>query len=384
MTNDEHPAPEGAPPPRSVFEIAERSAELHIHPVGGVAEIYRMEQARSGKARAAFIRVATLDLDSGEVAPVGARRLTSAERADVTKWLAMRAASGDDPIERARGLLADAAEAIRAADAIDGVDAQSLLMALHFARLQVVDRLLAPRNATLAASRHAAAGDLEEAARGHAAWGRFEEAEAAIRNALSKAPGDAELHRRLAELLNNQGRLEEARSANARAASLRPDGVEILRQRGHLAAMAGDWPAVAEAFERVAALAPGPDAWRMLGRARFEVGATAAAADALRRAAALAPEDGRIQALIAAVEVRRGNWGLARAAALRSVAGDAATVGDWLHLARSCVELADADEGARALARAAALAPPENRPAPLAVRFEALEARLAALRDGDV
>ena len=381
MTKDEETESGRASPPRSVFDMAERGAGLHIHPSGERAEIYRMEQARHGKARAAFVRTATLNLASGEIEPVGARRLSAGERRQIEDWAVRRLAEGEDPAARARRLLAKAADAIREAPELGGAEAQSLLMALHFARLQVVDRMLAPRNASLASAAESSLAALMEAARSHEAWGRFEDAETLIRNALEKWPGSVDLLWMHTGVLMNLGRMKEARSANAKALAQKPGASEFLRREGYLAWLAEDWAALARAFGEIWDQQMSGFECRILGRARIELGELDAADEALRRAVDVAPEDAQTHALISDLACLRENWTEARAAGERSVALDPGNLGAWLYLGRARIELGEAAEARAALQAAGALSPVENRPRKLAEWFGALEGRLAALED---
>jgi superkiller protein 3 len=73
--------------------------------------------------------------------------------------------------------------------------------------------------------------------------GRLDEAVAAFRRGLERAPGDAEAHYDLGNALREQGRCDEAVAAYRRAIELKPDYAEAycnlgvtLRQQGKFTA----------------------------------------------------------------------------------------------------------------------------------------------------
>lgn len=86
--------------------------------------------------------------------------------------------------------------------------------------------------------------------------GDFDAAATALRQALSRAPGDAGLIRSLGEALSANGQLEEAAAALEDGARQRPHDGDLLLDLGFARAATGDNAAALEALDRAVAANP--------------------------------------------------------------------------------------------------------------------------------
>ena len=103
--------------------------------------------------------------------------------------------------------------------------------------------------------------------------GRFDEAEALLRQATEAAPTYAEAHNSLGTLLLETGRAAEARDALERAVALRPDYANAHTSLGNALSAAGAGEEAAQAYRRAISLDPyDPQAHHRLARTRLALG----------------------------------------------------------------------------------------------------------------
>jgi predicted O-linked N-acetylglucosamine transferase (SPINDLY family) len=135
-------------------------------------------------------------------------------------------------------------------------------------------------------------GDLSPVARARLlrSRGRIGEALAALREAVSAEPGNAEAHHQLGNLLKGMGAHAEAVQVLAEAARLDPRQAAIWLNLGVSCLELGRLPQAEDCFRQAIALEPGrPEAHNILGHVLLAQGRCAAAARALDRALELRP-----------------------------------------------------------------------------------------------
>lgn len=131
------------------------------------------------------------------------------------------------------------------------------------------------------------------------ALGRTEEATAAVRAYLEKAPTSGGAHVELAKCLAAEGKVDEGRASIDRALEVDPGDLQALQFRF--------WPAKADDIEKVNGAIPAlkefadahassPGVWRSLARAYDVVGRHDDALETFAKAVSLAPEDDEIRA----------------------------------------------------------------------------------------
>jgi Flp pilus assembly protein TadD len=121
--------------------------------------------------------------------------------------------------------------------------------------------------------------------------GRLGEAEALLREACARQPGDAEAWHLLGHLLTVRGEARGAVDALERAVALAPDNVEALYNLAMAHAAAGDRQAALDVLERVTSIKPRWFApWLALGNLHAERDRVDEAEDVYRRALEFVPD----------------------------------------------------------------------------------------------
>ena len=120
---------------------------------------------------------------------------------------------------------------------------------------------------------------------GHYDAGRLEEAEAALRRVVAAAPGHAEAHYKLGNVLAGRGQAEAAEAALRQALSLKPDFHQAWNNLGNLARFSGRAAEAEDCFRRaLACRADLPEALSNLGGMLAEAGRACEAEEAFRAA----------------------------------------------------------------------------------------------------
>lgn len=120
--------------------------------------------------------------------------------------------------------------------------------------------------------------------------GRLDEAQAALGQALTVDPGNADLHNRRGLLLQALGRSDAARAAYEQAVALLPRHAGAFNNLGTLFTQQGRWAEAAQAFGRAVALRPDHAlAWHNLGYVQREQKALDASVHSFEQALAAAP-----------------------------------------------------------------------------------------------
>jgi tetratricopeptide (TPR) repeat protein len=185
--------------------------------------------------------------------------------------------------------------------------------------------------------------------------GRYDEAAAALEQAVAADPDDALAHLYLGFVRTRQGRLDDALASFARVRELEPDNERAWFFAGRVHVARGEDAEALAAFREAVRLHPRQARARLeLGLQLQRAGEHAAAADELDRAVALDPANAQARLARAFALVRLGRWAGAREA----LEDDVRTLPDepaFLHaLARILAAAPDAEvrDGTRGLALA--------------------------------
>lgn len=139
-------------------------------------------------------------------------------------------------------------------------------------------------------------------------------------SAVRAYPGSAKMQHALGDALSERGRFAEAEAAYRQALSIREDAL-TYNNLGNVAVATERWQAAEAAYQQ--ALALGPDdvgAWVNLGLARLRAGRADGAAEAFEKATVLNPGDADIQYNLGAARSASGSHVAAAQAYQRAVA----------------------------------------------------------------
>ncbi|HUO20254.1 MAG TPA: tetratricopeptide repeat protein [Steroidobacteraceae bacterium] len=259
---------------------------------------------------------------------------------------------------RARGRLAEAAEAHRRAIALNGDYAEA------HNNLGSVQRDLAQLEAAAASYGRAVALKPEFALAQHnlgivlRELGRPEEAAKAHRRALSLVPDFADAHAQLGSALRDLGRLEEAVGCFRRALLMEPRHVEALRHIADTLLLLQRPEPAAEHYRRLLALRPDDgEVHSNLGSCLRDLGQMQAACEAFERAVGLRPDAAGMHSNLGNALYDLGRFEEAVASYRRAIELEPGSARAHSNLGSALRELGRLEEAEASLERAVALDP---------------------------
>lgn len=188
--------------------------------------------------------------------------------------------------------------------------------------------------------------------------GRYEEAAAAARRALERAPEDGPTLCELAHALRLQGKLDEALRAAARATESAPNLASAWFNLGAVLVARGEAAQGIEAYRKALALRPDfPEAWSNLGEALGARGERSAEIEAYRRAIALHPRLAPVWSNLGAALLEAGRVEEAISACRQAVEIAPEFAAGWNNLGSALLEADRIEEALEACERAVETAP---------------------------